>query len=119
MMIVLFFVVMPLVSLTVNYITKRQIDEEMANLIDSISKNNIHVLEIEGHKASSGMLYVQNAWGNRNVINLRIRPAEMTIHNDTLRVVLDDRSDVYQGAIMLANLQYVIRNGKTTKLREN
>ena len=46
-------------------------------------------------------------------------PRQMSISGDTLRVVLDDESDVYQGRIILANLKSVIRNGETTMLREH
>ena len=65
------------------------------------------------------MLYVQNAWRTLNLIELNVMPREMTIAGDTLRVVLDDESDVYQGRIILANLKSVIRNGETTMLREH
>lgn len=118
MLILFFFIAMPLTSLMVNYITKRQIDENMINLVDVISKNKIHVLEVSGSKVSAGMLYVQNAWESSNRINLFVMPSEIAISNDTMRVIFDDYSNVYQGAIMLGNLQFVNRNGDTKKLKE-
>ena len=91
----------------------------MIPLIRRISDNDIHVVELSGRKASEGMLYVQNAWRTLNHIDLNVMPKDMSIVGDTLRVVLDDESEVYQGRIILANLQCVIRNGKVTMLRQH
>lgn len=118
-LIIVIYIVVPSTSLIVNYITKFQIDEDMTNLVSRLSKNDIHVLEIEGRKASAGMCYVQNAFKYINVIDLRIMPGDIRVHNDTLRLILNDNSDVYQGAVMLGELNYVIRNGEITKLREH
>lgn len=113
------FVVLPALSLTVNSVREQRCVKDVLPLMRRISDNDIHVVELTGRKASEGMLYVQNAWRTLNLIELNVMPREMTIAGDTLRVVLDDESDVYQGRIILANLKSVIRNGETTMLREH
>lgn len=113
------FVVLPALSLTVNSVREQRCVKDVLPLMRRISDNDIHVVELTGRKASEGMLYVQNAWRTLNLIELNVMPREMTIAGDTLRVVLDDESDVYQGCIILANLKSVIRNGETTMLREH
>ena len=113
------FVVLPALSLTVNSVREQRCVKDVLPLMRRISDNDIHVVELSGRKASAGMLYVQNAWRTLNLIELNVMPREMTIAGDTLRVVLDDESDVYQGRIILANLKSVIRNGETTMLREH
>lgn len=113
------FVVLPALSLTVNSVREQRCVRDVLPLMRRISDNDIHVVELTGRKASEGMLYVQNAWRTLNLIELNVMPREMTIAGDTLRVVLDDESDVYQGRIILANLKSVIRNGETTMLREH
>lgn len=113
------FVVLPALSLTVNSVREQRCVKDVLPLMRRISDNNIHVVELTGRKASEGMLYVQNAWRTLNVVELNVMPRQMSISGDTLRVVLDDESDVYQGRIILANLKSVIRNGETTMLREH
>ena len=113
------FVVLPALSLTVNSVREQRSVRDVLPLMRRISDNDIHVVELTGRKASEGMLYVQNAWRTLNVVELNVMPQQMSISGDTLRVVLDDESDVYQGCIILANLKSVIRNGETTMLREH
>lgn len=113
------FVVLPALSLTVNSVREQRCVKDVLPLMRRISDNDIHVVELTGRKASEGMLYVQNAWRTLNVVELNVMPRQMYISGDTLRVVLDDESDVYQGRIILANLKSVIRNGETTMLREH
>ena len=113
------FVVLPALSLTVNSVREQRCVKDVLPLMRRISDNDIHVVELTGRKASEGMLYVQNAWRTLNLIELNVMPREMTIAGDTLRVVLDDESDVYQGRIILANVKCVIRNGEATMLREH
>ena len=113
------FVVLPALSLTVNSVREQRCVKDVLPLMRRISDNDIHVVELTGRKASEGMLYVQNAWRTLNVVELNVMPRRMSISGDTLRVVLDDESDVYQGHIILANLKSVIRNGETTMLREH
>ena len=113
------FVVLPALSLTVNSVREQRCVKDVLPLMRRISDNDIHVVELTGRKASEGMLYGQNAWRPLHLIALNVMPREMTIAGDTLRVVLDDESDVYQGRIILANLKSVIRNGETTMLREH
>ena len=113
------FAVLPALSLTVNSVREQRCVKDVLPLMRRISENDIHVVELTGRKASEGMLYVQNAWRTLNLIELNVMPREMTNAGDTLRVVLDDESDVYQGRIILANLKSVIRNGETTMLREH
>ena len=113
------FVVLPTLSLTVNSVREQRCVRDVLPLMRRISDNDIHVVELTGRKASEGMLYVQNAWRTLNLVELNVMPRQMSISGDTLRVVLDDESDVYQGRIILANLKSVIRNGETTMLREH
>lgn len=113
------FVVLPALSLTVNSVREQRSVRDVLPLMRRISDNDIHVVELTGRKASEGMLYVQNAWRTLNIVELNVMPRQMSISGDTLRVVLDDESDVYQGRIILANLKSVIRNGETTMLREH
>lgn len=113
------FVLLPALSLTVNSVRAEKCTAEVMPLMRRISDNDIHVVELSGRKASAGMLYVQNAWRTLNLVELNVMPREMTIAGDTLRVMLDDDSDVYQGRIILANLKCVIRNGEPTMLREH
>lgn len=116
--VVVAFVLLPAFSFTMNSVRAKIYVDDMIPLIRRISDNDIHVVELSGRKASEGMLYVQNAWRTLNHIDLNIMPQNMSIVGDTLRVVLDDESEVYQGRIILANLQCVIRNGKVTMLRQ-
>lgn len=113
------FVVLPALSLTVNSVREQRCVKDVLPLMRRISDNDIHVVELTGRKASEGMLYVQNAWRTLNLVELNVMPRQMSISGDTLRVVLDDESDVYQGRIILANVKCVIRNGETTMLREH
>lgn len=113
------FVLLPALSFTMNSVRAKRYIDDMIPLIRRISDNDIHVVELSGRKASEGMLYVQNAWRTLNYIDLNVMPKDMSIVGDTLRVVLDDESEVYQGCIILANLQCVIRNGKVTMLRQH
>lgn len=113
------FVLLPALSFTMNSVRAKRYIDDMIPLIRRISDNDIHVVELSGRKASEGMLYVQNAWRTLNHIDLNVMPKDMSIVGDTLRVVLDDESEVYQGRIILANLQCVIRNGKVTMLRQH
>lgn len=113
------FVLLPALSFTMNSVRAKRYVDDMIPLIRRISDNDIHVVELSGRKASEGMLYVQNAWRTLNHIDLNVMPKDMSIVGDTLRVVLDDESEVYQGRIILANLQCVIRNGKVTMLRQH
>ena len=113
------FVVLPALSLTVNSVREQRCVKDVLPLMRRISDNDIHVVELTGRKAAEGMLYVQNAWRTLNVVELNVMPRQMSISGDTLRVVLDDESDVYQGRIILANLKSVIRNAETTMLREH
>lgn len=113
------FMLLPALSLAVNYVRAERCVKKMMPIMQRISDNDIHVVELSGRKASEGMLYVQNAWRTLNAVELNVMPQEMSIVGDTLRVVLDDESDVYQGRIILANLKCVIRNGETTMLREH
>lgn len=113
------FAVLPALSLTVNSVREQRSVRDVLPLMRRISDNDIHVVELTGRKASEGMLYVQNAWRTLNVVELNVMPRQMSISGDTLRVVLDDESDVYQGRIILANVKCVIRNGETTMLREH
>lgn len=113
------FVLLPALSFTMNSMRAKRYIDDMIPLIRRISDNDIHVVELSGRKASEGMLYVQNAWRTLNHIDLNVMPKDMSIVGDTLRVVLDDESEVYQGRIILANLQCVIRNGKVTMLRQH
>lgn len=113
------FVLLPALSFTMNSVRAKRYVDDMIPIIRRISDNDIHVVELYGRKASEGMLYVQNAWRTLNHIDLNVMPKDMSIVGDTLRVVLDDESEVYQGRIILANLQCVIRNGKVTMLRQH
>lgn len=117
--VVAIFVLLPALSFTMNSVRAKRYVDDMIPLIRRISDNDIHVVELSGRKASEGMLYVQNAWRTLNHIDLNVMPKDMSIVGDTLRVVLDDESEVYQGRIILANLQCVIRNGKVTMLRQH
>ncbi len=113
------FVLMPALSLTVNSMNADKCAEELMPVIRRISDNDIHVVDLTGSKASEGMLYVQNAWRLLNLVDLNVMPRDIAVAGDTLRVTLDDESDVYQGCIILANLKCVIRNGRPTALREH
>lgn len=117
--VVVVFVLLPALSFTMNSMRAKRYLDDMIPLIRRISDNDIHVVELSGRKVSEGMLYVQNAWRTLNHIDLNVMPKDMSIVGDTLRVVLDDESEVYQGRIILANLQCVIRNGKVTMLRQH
>lgn len=119
LVVVVVFVLLPALSFTMNSMRSKRYVDDMIPLIRRISDNDIHVVELSGRKASEGMLYVQNAWRTLNHIDLNVMPKDMSIVGDTLRVVLDDESEVYQGRIILANLQCVIRNGKVTMLRQH
>ena len=116
--IIFVFGIMPLCSLSVNYATKAYMDSSMNEIVKSISQNEIKVLKVDGRKTSHGMLYVQNAWLGTNVIRLEITPKQMVIKGDTLNVTFNDDSEVFQGAIMLANINQVIRNSVTHNLKE-
>lgn len=113
------FGVLPALSYTVNTISARRTARRMVPVLQRIADNDIHVVEVTGRKASAGMLYVQNAWRNLNVVELNVEPRDVEVRGDTLSLRLNDRSDVYQGRIMLANLKQVVRNGVATELKEH
>lgn len=115
-----FFIGLPLLSLAVNLAIRHRVDPAAQRVCDRIADNDIHVVVLDGKKASEGMLYVQNGWHDMNRIWLNVLPEEISVTSDTLRIVLKDRSDVYQGCVFLADLKGVIRNGgQTVYLREH
>lgn len=104
------FVMIPVISFIINLNTYKNKRSDMVGVIKEMSRDSVKVLVLEGVKASKGMLYVQNGWKTTNLIDLNIMPEEISICNDTMKVVLNDNSDVYQGSIFLANLKIVFRN---------
>ena len=113
------FGALPALSYTVNTISARRTARHMVPVLRRIADNDIHVVEVTGRKASAGMLYVQNAWRTLNVVELNVEPRDVEVRGDTLSLHLADRSDVYQGRIMLADLKQVVRNGVATELKEH
>lgn len=104
------FVMIPVISFIINLNTYKNKRSDMVGVIKEMSRDSVKVLVLEGSKASKGMLYVQNGWKTTNLIDLNIMPEEISICNDTMKIVLNDNSDVYQGSIFLANLKIVFRN---------
>lgn len=115
----LVFGVLPALSYSINALSARRTARQMRPVLQRIVDNDIHVVEVTGRKASEGMLYVQNAWRTLNLVELNIEPRDVVVHGDTLSLHLADRSDVYQGRIILANLKQVVRNGVATELKEH
>lgn len=115
----LVFGVLPALSYLGNALSARRTARQMRPVLQRIVDNDIHVVEVTGRKASEGMLYVQNAWRTLNLVELNIEPRDVVVHGDTLSLHLADRSDVYQGRIILANLKQVVRNGVATELKEH
>ena len=113
------FGVLPALSYVVNAVLEVREEKRMAPVLGRIMDNDIHVVELTGRKASAGMLYVQNAWQQLNVVELNVMPRDVEVRGDTLSLRLADRSAVYQGRIMLADLKTVVRNGVATELREH
>lgn len=113
------FGVLPALSYLINAVLAVREEKRMAPVLERIADNDIHVVELTGKKASAGMLYVQNAWHQLNEVDLNVMPGDVEVHGDTLSLRLTDRSDVYQGRIMLADLKWVVRNGVATELREH
>lgn len=68
-LIILVLIAMPFISLTINKIIKITMFNDMEDIATELSKNNVHTIEIEGRKASAGMLYAQNGWQSTNIIN--------------------------------------------------
>ncbi len=112
------FGVLPALSYAVNALLEARVEKRMRPVLERIVTNDIHVVELNGRKASAGMLYVQNAWRSINVVELNVMPRDVEVRGDTLSLHLTDRSDVYQGRIMLDDLKQVIRNGVATQLIE-
>lgn len=104
------FVMIPVISFIINLNTYKNKRSDMVGVIKEMSRDSVKVLVLEGVKSSKGMLYVQNGWKTTNLIDLNIMPEEISICNDTMKIVLNDNSDVYQGSIFLANLKIVFRN---------
>lgn len=115
----LVFGVLPALSYSINALSARRTARQMRPVLQRIVDNDIHVVEVTGRKASEGMLYVQNAWRTLNLVELNVEPRDVVVHGDTLSLHLADRSDVYQGRIILANLKQVVRNGVATELKEH
>ncbi len=115
----LVFGVLPALSYSINALSARRTARQMRPVLQRIVDNDIHVVEVTGRKASAGMLYVQNAWRTLNLVELNVEPRDVEVHGDTLSLHLADRSDVYQGRIILANLKQVVRNGVATELKEH
>lgn len=113
------FGVLPALSYVINTVLVVREKKRMAPVIERMADNDIHVVELTGKKASAGMLYVQNAWQQLNEVRLNVMPGDVEVRGDTLSLRLTDRSDVYQGRIMLADLKWVVRNGVATELREH
>ncbi len=106
----LLFGVLPALSYIVNGALARRTERQLLPVMQRIADNDLRVVDITGRKASAGMLYVQNAWQRLNVVEVR---------GDTLHLHLADQSDVYQGRIMLAEIEQVVRNGRATTLRRH
>ncbi len=115
----LVFGVLPALSYSINALSARRTARQMRPVLQRIVDNDIHVVEVTGRKASAGMLYVQNAWRTLNLVELNVEPRDVEVRDDTLSLHLADRSDVYQGRIILANLKQVVRNGVATELKEH
>ena len=115
----LVFGVLPALSYSINALSAQRTARQMRPVLQRIVDNDIHVVEVTGRKASAGMLYVQNAWRTLNLVELNVEPRDVEVRGDTLSLHLADRSDVYQGRIILANLKQVVRNGVATELKEH
>lgn len=115
----LLFGVLPALSYIVNGATARRMERQLLPVMQRIADNDLRVVDITGRKASAGMLYVQNAWRQLNVVELRVMPREVEVRGDTLHLHLADQSDVYQGRILLAEIEQVVRNGRATTLRRH
>ena len=115
----LLFGVLPALSSIVNGALARRTERQLLPVMQRIADNDLRVVDITGRKASAGMLYVQNAWQRLNVVELRVTPRDVEVRGDTLHLHLADQSDVYQGRIMLADIEQVVRNGRATTLRRH
>lgn len=115
----LLFGVLPALSYTVNRCTVRQTERRLLPVMQRIADLDIRTVDVTGRKASAGMLYVQNAWQQLNIVELNTTPREVEVRGDTLHLHLGDPSDVYQGRIILAEVDEVIRNGEATALRRH
>ena len=101
----LLFGVLPALSYIVNGALARRTERQLLPVMQRIADNDLRVVDITGRKASAGMLYVQNAWQRLNVVELRVTPRDVEVRGDTLHLHLADQSDVYQGRIMLADIE--------------
>lgn len=113
------FGLLPALSYVANSASAARVSRRMEPVLRRITDNDIHVVELTGRKASAGMLYVQNAWRSLNAVELNVEPRDVEVRGDTLSLRLADRSDVYQGRIMLADLKVVVRNGVAAALQEH
>lgn len=116
---VFIFVIVPVLSLMININTHQNVNNDMVSLTKEIARDSVKVLVLEGEKTTRGMLYVQNGWHDINRIELYTMPSKISVSNDTMKIVLNDKSDVYQGSIFLANLKNVLRNGVAENLKNH
>lgn len=111
------FVVLPLLSILSLKIWYYSMNSHMSSVVDEIRQNHIRTVEVEGTKTSKNMLYVGDTRIPRYYIKLFTTPKSIDIYGDTLKVEFDDNSNVYQGAIMIDSIRYVIRNGEKSEIK--
>lgn len=101
---VIVLAVLPAISFFLNKNTASNCKAYIADCLRAMSSDTVRVVHYQGPKATPGLLYVRpllHRFGS--CINLNIEP-EVSLKGDTLSIVTDDPSAIYQGTIRLLNL---------------
>lgn len=96
--------VLPAISFFLNKNAASRCKSDITECLRTMSSDTVRVVHYQGPKATPGLLYVRplrHRFGS--CINLNIEP-EVSLRSDTLSIVTDDPSAIYQGTIRLLNL---------------
>lgn len=111
--IIVVFVILPICLYVFNYIGSKKEVTRIASVIGGEHcPDQIPTLVMRGKKANRGMSFASDSRYNGHSVELNIMPGSVSLQNDTLIIDLSDKSDVYQGRVLLNGLTTVIRNGR-------
>lgn len=96
--------VLPAISFFLNKHAASRCKSDITECLRAMSSDTVRVVCYEGPKATPGLLYVRSLRHRfGSCIDLNIEP-EVSLRGDTLSIVTDDPSAIYQGTIRLLNL---------------
>lgn len=101
---VIILAVLPAISFFLNKHAASRCKSDITECLRAMCSDTVRVVCYQGPKATPGLLYVRSLRHRfGSCINLNIEP-EVSLKGDTLSIVTDDPSAIYQGTIRLLNL---------------